>query len=151
MTQSTDKPAHSTGGSSRTVLLWSTFIALGTVTQLAFKVASKPLENMDFGLEWLRVASSSPAFVIAVTSYLATFALWIAILQRTRLSRAFLLTALVYVTVTVGSALWLGESINRAQCVGIALVITGIALLGIGGHGQKLTPIRPQAPDPWWR
>jgi drug/metabolite transporter (DMT)-like permease len=116
----------------RNLMLWSVFLALGTITQLAFKVASKPLENMDFGLKWLRVASSSPAFVLAVACYLATFALWIAILQRTPLSRAFLLTALVYVTVTVGSALWLGESINRAQVVGIGLVITGIAMLGIG-------------------
>lgn len=111
-------------------LLWLAFVALSTATQLCFKRASQPLEHLDFGFAWLQAASSSPAFVVAVACYLATFALWIAILQRTSLSRAFLLTALVYVTVTLGSAVWLGESINRGQMAGIGLVITGIALLG---------------------
>lgn len=122
---------------SANVLLWLVFVALGTTTQLCFKLASKPLEQLDFGFEWLRVASSTPAFVIAVACYLATFALWIAILQRTRLSRAFLLTALVYVTVTMGSAFWLGESVNRGQMAGIALVITGIGLLGVDGGPKR--------------
>ena len=111
--------------------MWLCFLALGTATQLGFKVARKPLENLDFGLDWLRVASTTPAFALAVGCYLATFALWIVILQRMPLSRAFLLTALVYVTVTIGSALWLGESVNIAQLVGIGLVILGVALLGV--------------------
>ena len=113
------------------MLMWLCFLALGTATQLGFKVASKPLENLDFGLDWLRVASTTPAFALAVGCYLATFALWIVILQRMPLSRAFLLTALVYVTVTIGSALGLGESVNIAQLVGIGLVILGVALLGV--------------------
>ena len=114
--------------------MWLCFLALGTITQLGFKIASMPLEGLEFGLDWLRVASTTPAFAIAVGSYLATFALWIVILQRTPLSRGFLLTALVYVTVTLGSAVWLGESVNAAQTAGIALVIAGVALLGVTGR-----------------
>lgn len=111
-------------------MLWSIFIALSTLTQLSFKLASKPLEHLDFNRHWLQVAYSTPAFVVACVSYILTFAIWIVILQRTPLSKAFLLTALVYVTVTLGSAVWLGEIINPGQLGGIALVIFGIALLG---------------------
>ena len=116
------------------LLLWPAFVATGTASQLGFKLASKPVENMEFGLKWLKVASSSPAFTVAIMCYLATFALWIVILQRMPLSRAFLLTALVYVTVTLGSALWLGETINAYQMAGIGLVIAGIGLLGAAGR-----------------
>ena len=76
------------------------------------------------------MAARQPSLYLAVACYLATFAVWIVILQNTPLSRAFLLTALVYVTVTLGSALWLGERINPGQMAGIGLVIAGIALLG---------------------
>jgi drug/metabolite transporter (DMT)-like permease len=118
----------------RDVLLWGVFVIVGTATQLAFKLASKPLENMEFGLHWLKAASATPAFGLAIILYLMTFVLWIVILQRTALSRAFVLTALIYVTVTLGSALWLGESVNLGQTLGIALIITGTALLGITGN-----------------
>ncbi len=114
--------------------LWTAFLAVGTATQLLFKVASGPLEHLDFGAAWFQTAFGSPMFAAAVVSYLATFALWIVILQRTALSRAFLLTALVYVTVTLGAALWLGERINGGQIAGIALVMIGIALLGVAGR-----------------
>ena len=119
---------------TRNAGMWLVFVALGTVTQLAFKLASKPLEKVDFGLEWLRIATGTATFAVAVACYLASFALWIVILQRTALSRAFLLTALVYVTITLGSALWLGETINLHQMFGIALVIAGVSLLGVGGR-----------------
>lgn len=111
-------------------VLWPLFIILSTITQLSFKLASAPLEHIDFNQHWLEVASSTPAFIVACISYTATFAIWIVILQRTPLSKAFLLTALVYITVTLGSALWLGEIINAGQLSGIALIIAGVALLG---------------------
>ena len=118
-------------GANTNALLWLLFVGLGTVTQLGFKLASKPLEHLDFGLQWMKVASTTPAFSIAVASYLVTFALWIIILQRTPLSKAFLLTALVYVAVTLGSTLWLGETVSGRELAGITLVITGVALLGV--------------------
>lgn len=118
-------------------LLWPFFIALSTLTQLSFKLASKPLEHLDFDRHWLEVAYSTPAFVVACVSYILTFAIWIVILQRTPLSKAFLLTALVYVTVTLGSGLWLGETINLGQMGGISLVIVGIALLGVPSRAKR--------------
>lgn len=111
-------------------VLWPLFLLLATATQLGFKVASKPLEALDFGPQWLAIATGQPAFAAAVAGYIATFVVWIAILQRTALSVAFLLTALVYVTVTLGSALWLGEHLNPWQLAGIVIIFAGIALLG---------------------
>lgn len=130
-TQSVPAPDPLPAAARTDAVLWMVFIVLGTVTQLGFKLASQPLENVDFGLDWLRLAATTPALGVALTSYIATFALWIAILQRTPLSKAFLLTALVYVSVTLGSAWWLGERVNSQQLAGIGLVIGGIALLGV--------------------
>ena len=98
-----------TSGLALNSLLWVLFVALSTLTQLCFKLASKPLEQLEFGRRWLEVAASTPAFVIASGSYGLTFAIWIVILQRMALSKAFLLTALVNVTVTLGSGVWLGD------------------------------------------
>ena len=124
-------------GWSRSALLWLLFVSLGTGTQLGFKLASRRLENIEFGPEGLKLACGSPALGLAIACYGATFALWIVILQRTQLSKAFLLTALDYVTVTLGSALWLGESINYGQMTGIGLVILGVALLGLNRESAE--------------
>lgn len=127
-----------------TFALWTGFLTVGTLTQIAFKIASDKLDRLELGLEWLAEAVSTPAFGIAIACYLATFALWIVILSRTPLSRAFLLTALVYVTVTLGSALWLGERINLVQAAGIGLVIAGVGLLGV----ESRRPVQTHAPAP---
>ena len=64
----------------------------------------------------------------ALTGYLATFVLWLAILHASPLSAAFPVTALVYVFVPVCGWLLLGEAVTAGRLAGIALILAGVIL-----------------------
>ena len=62
--------------------------------------------------------------------YAATFVVWMMILQRMDLSRAFPLTGLMYVSVPALAWLVFGEAISPLRMGGIALIVGGVILLG---------------------
>lgn len=118
--------------------LWLVFLALATFTQLAFKWGGSELEGLDFGKAWFEALLRSPAVALAVLGYLAMFVVWMVILQRTHLSRAFLMTGLVYITVPAAAWAIFNEKITLWNVVGIACIIAGIALMGgDGDHGGE--------------
>ncbi len=112
------------------ILFWSVFLTIDTATQLAFKAASEKLEGMSFGLPFLVLALTTPAFWIAILCYIATFVVWMAVLTRMQLSRAFPLTALTYVTVPALAFLFFGEHLPVIRVAGIAVIIAGVVLIG---------------------
>jgi drug/metabolite transporter (DMT)-like permease len=116
--------------SLRMILFWSVFVALDTATQLAFKTASEKLEGMSFGLPFLQVALTTQTFWIAILCYIATFVVWMAVLTRMDLSRAFPLTALTYITVPALAFLFFGEHLPLIRVAGIGVIITGVILIG---------------------
>src|SRR6185295_14991977 len=71
-------------------LLWAVFIAIATATQLTFKWAGSSLEEQEFGPAFLGAALAKPSVWLAIAGYLAMFVLWIEILKRAPLSRAYL-------------------------------------------------------------
>ena len=114
----------------RIILFWSVFLALDTATQIAFKAASEDLEGMSFGMPFLRTALAIPTFWVAILCYIATFVVWMAVLTRMKLSRAFPLTALTYVTVPVLALLLFGEHLPLIRVIGIAVIIAGVIMIG---------------------
>jgi drug/metabolite transporter (DMT)-like permease len=113
-----------------TVLLWAALLILETATQLAFKAGSEKLDvgNVDFS--WFISALTTPEVWLAILGYLATFVVWMLILQRTDLSKAFPITTLCYVTVPVFAWLVFGETTTPTRAMGIAFIIAGVMLLG---------------------
>ena len=114
-----------------TLALWGAFVSLNTLTQLAFKAAGDTLDNIELGPQFIEAATEQPAVGLALLGYISVFAVWIAILKTAPLSRAFLLTALVYVPVTIGAWAWFGESLSGARIAGIGLIVAGVAMLGM--------------------
>ena len=53
-------------------------------------------------------------------------------LRHGELSMTFPILALNYVWVAGASAVWLGESLNAAKIAGVAVIVTGVAILGRG-------------------
>lgn len=106
------------------------FLAFDTAVQIAFKLAAKQLGDGTLDAVWLAAAASSPMVWFAVLLYLTVFVLWMQILQRIDLSRAFPLTALTYVTIPAAGLLLFHESIGLAQVAGIALILVGVILVG---------------------
>jgi len=109
-------------------VLWAIFVTLATATQLAFKWAGSQLEEQDFGLVFLTQAVAKPSVWVAIVGYTAMFVLWINILQRVPLSRAYLITAIVYVPVSIGAWLIFGEQISALRAIGIIAIMMGVAL-----------------------
>jgi drug/metabolite transporter (DMT)-like permease len=110
-------------------LLWAVFIAVATATQLVFKGAGSQLEDQEFGFAFLGAALAKPSVWAAIAGYITMFVLWITILKRTPLSRAYLITAVVYVPVTIGAWLIFGEQISALRGVGIAAIMMGVVLI----------------------
>ncbi|MFG1420250.1 hypothetical protein [Roseixanthobacter liquoris] len=81
------------------LLLFAAFLAADTATQIAFKASAEAIGDIPLGGAFLAAACAAPAAWIAVALYVATYVLWMMVLQGSSLSRAFPLTALSYVTV----------------------------------------------------
>jgi len=113
-----------------TVLLWASLLTIETATQLAFKAGSEKLDSTDVDFSWLIAALTTPQVWLAIIGYLATFVIWMLILQRMDLSKAFPITALCYVTVPSFAWLVFGETTSPARAIGIAFIVAGVTLLG---------------------
>lgn len=114
----------------RTLGVWSAFIALDTLTQLAFKWGADQLSDLDFGLPMIARALTLPGVWLAALGYAGTFVVWMAILRMMPLSRAFPMTGLAYVTVPLLAWVVLGERIDLTRACGIALIVAGVIALG---------------------
>jgi len=78
----------------------------------------------------LQTALMTPAFWLAILCYIATFIVWMAVLTRMDLSRAFPLTALTYVTVPALALMFFGEQLPAIRVLGIAVIIAGVIMIG---------------------
>lgn len=92
--------------------------------QVLFKMASTPFAQ---GLGW-RAVISSPALVIALALYGLGTALWIAVLARVDLSRAYPFAALSFVLVPLLSHFIFGERFGPAYIAGVAFLAVGVVL-----------------------
>ena len=108
------------------------FIVVDTATQIAFKWASERIGAGTLDIAWVVSALETPALWLAVFFYGLTFVFWMLILARIDLGRAFPLSALTYVTVPAAGMLLFGEHLSWPQAAGIALIISGVVLIGRG-------------------
>ena len=122
------------------VLLWLVFVTLATATQLAFKWAGSELGDQELGVAFLADALAKPSVWVAIAGYAAMFALWINILRRVPLSRAYLITAIVYVPVSFGAWLIFGEQVSLLRAIGIAAIVIGVALIAAGDTSSSSHP-----------
>jgi drug/metabolite transporter (DMT)-like permease len=113
-----------------TVLLWVALLGVETFTQLAFKAGSEKLDGGRFDWLWVGAALTTPSVWLAIVGYLATFVVWMLILQRMDLSKAFPMTGLTYITVPLLAWLAFGEVTNGTRALGIAFIAVGAMLLG---------------------
>jgi drug/metabolite transporter (DMT)-like permease len=101
---------------------WS--MAIGTAFYLV--LAAVPMTRTDWGaispLSWgLMVASSLLALAVA-------YMIWYTAVQRIGSARTSVYSNLTPVVAMIVAAMWLGETISRAQIVGAAMILSGIAV-----------------------
>ncbi len=86
-----------------------------------------------------------PLFLVVVTIMTLQFFNWMVVLANADLSYAQPVTALSYVFVAVLSAIFLRESVDAVQALGIALVIAGVYFISRTDHLTKRA--EPEAED----
>lgn len=63
--------------------------------------------------------------------------LWIRAVSRRNISFLYPLTALNYVIVSVGAKLFFNETLSAGRCIGIAIVVLGVAMLQFSMRGNQ--------------
>jgi drug/metabolite transporter (DMT)-like permease len=90
--------------------------------------AARRLRGTRTPREWLR-ALLSPELIGAIVTIAAGTLLWLTVLYRMDVSRAFPFLSLGTVAVVAASRLWLGERVSGRRWAGVALIAVGIALV----------------------
>lgn len=105
---------------------------LGLGFQVAAKETAQALKHTAFGLEWFSQLFHQPWAAVLLVLEIASFAAWMSVLARMRLSAAFPLTALGYVLIIGVSWTVFHEPANVLQVVGGAVILAGVWLIGRG-------------------
>ena len=75
-----------------------------------------------------------PLFIVVICIMSLQFFNWMAVLNQADLSFAQPFTALSYVSVGLISAIFLGETVDKLQVLGIACVIAGVCFISRTDH-----------------
>ncbi len=109
------------------LLLLAVLLLAGS--QILQKVgAARRLTGTRTPREWLR-ALLSPELIGAIVTIAAGTLLWLTVLYRMDVSRAFPFLSLGTIAVVAASRIWLGEQVSMRRWAGVALIAVGIALV----------------------
>ena len=130
---STPQSPAAAGAVRRKLGLWA-LCGLLPVLGLGFQVAAKQtalaLAQTAFGPEWFAGLVQQPWAGALLVLEVASFATWMTVLARMRLSAAFPLTALGYVLIIGVSWTVYHEPANPLQAVGGAIILAGVWMIG---------------------
>ena len=114
------------------LVLWALNVFVDTGGQLAFKRAAlRTREASDAGLARWKVHAREPWIWAGVACFVAEFVLWLAFLSVVPLARGVLLGSINIVVIVLAGRLWFRESLGPWRLLGIALIVLGVALVGI--------------------
>ena len=111
--------------------LWLLNLLLDTTGQLAFKKAAGG-NSPDCGANSWRTILASPWVWLGIGCYCVEFFSWLAFLTLVPLAAAVLLATTNIVTVALGGWLLFGERPRPLRVCGMALVASGVAMVGFG-------------------
>lgn len=94
------------------------------IGQLLFKLSAIRLNAAGQYLSW----SAAGTLASAVVLYGITSIVWVWVLQRMELGRAYPFMALAFVLVPIGSYFAFGEQFSPRYFIGICLIMVGIAV-----------------------
>jgi drug/metabolite transporter (DMT)-like permease len=108
-------------------------IMLSALAQLSMKIGMTRIrEGGATGAELARQIALSPHVIGGLAMYGVGAVLWLAVLSRAPLSMAYPLVSLGFVFVSVLAWTVLGESLPLLRVAGIACILLGVAMVGLG-------------------
>lgn len=112
------------------MLLFLIYVALSSLGLILFKLGSKDLTVLfqsgifSFSMSWL--------VFVGIVCYLASFLLWLVIVNKSDLSYIYPLSiACINIAILVGSHFLLHEPIGVRGLIGAAIIIVGIIVMKI--------------------
>lgn len=101
-------------------------VAFSVVGQLFLKSGAQHLAGLG-RREFLFAAARDMHVASGLVAWTASTLCWLYVLRVAPLSRAYGLTSLTYVLITLASVSVFGEQVRRLHAVGMVLIIMGIA------------------------
>lgn len=114
----------------KSILLWITVPLFETFSQICMKFASASLNGIEFGMEWFLRAAHSLWFWGSFAFDGVGFLCWMVILKHTKLSVAFPLSSICFITVLIAGWAIFHEPLTLKHWLGAFLIMSGIYLVG---------------------
>ncbi|WIG56648.1 MAG: hypothetical protein OJF61_002436 [Rhodanobacteraceae bacterium] len=134
--------AARTGSLSPLLLAWVALLAVETLGQVSLKFAGTRVGALQPNLHSILAALSTPWLWLGLACYLGQFVLWMRILEKSHLSRAFPTSAIAFVAIMVASWAVFGDPMGWEKILGSAIIVAGILLLG--SDAQHTPPVPPR-------
>ncbi len=122
--------------SSILMILVSVALSAGSQIILKYAMTAPAMRRaLDSGnvLEIACTVALSPQVILGLAAFGLSAVVWLFVLSRIALSSAYPFVALgILVTVTAGAMLF-GEPLTAAKFAGVALILSGVVLVGFAG------------------
>ena len=118
-----------------TIALALVSISLGAVGQFLLKVGVNKMGGFAFKRgELVNTAikiATQPYIVIGILLFVMSMVIWLAVLSKMELSRAYPMVSISYVLVALMARFILGEQLSLTRIAGIAVILIGVILVNM--------------------
>lgn len=118
-----------------TILLALVSISLGAVGQFLLKLGVTRMGGLVFKkAELLSTAwkiATQPYIVTGLALFVFSMVLWLGVLSKMELSRAYPMVSISYVLVALMARFVLGEQLTATRMAGIAVILAGVVLVNL--------------------
>ncbi len=119
----------------KTWLLLGTLITFSSLGEILSARGMKQVGDISFRprhlLASIARAVRNPSLIVSIACLAISFFSFLALLNYTDLSYVLPLTAVTYITNTIGAKLWLKEKISMARMFGILMVTLGLMIISL--------------------
>jgi drug/metabolite transporter (DMT)-like permease len=118
-----------------TIMLALFSISLGAVGQFLLKVGVNKTGGLVFTrdrlLDTALKVGTQPFIVVGILLFVLSMVVWLAVLSKMELSRAYPMVSISYVLVALMAKFILGEQLGLTRVAGIAVILVGVVLVNL--------------------
>lgn len=118
-----------------TIALALLSISLGAVGQFLLKLGVNKMGGLSLGCGELANTAvkiaTQPHIVVGILLFVFSMVVWLAVLSKMELSRAYPMVSISYVLVAIMARFILGESLPLTRLLGIVVILVGVTLVNL--------------------